>query len=305
MAGREPGGIDFSQRPRSLKRRRPMPGRHAHERETRVHLRRRRHAAERRVGVGGVERAVTCVEERNLPGCVTGRCDHLQRANAVARREGSPGPRLRTRIAPTELPDLLTGVERLLARHQARVTDGDRDLGIGELLGELVERPDVVAMGMRQSDPHDWSPARRGLREHHLRRPRYERVDQREAVVLLDEIAVDEPEARDAGDLWHERDGSAGSRRWPAAALWEDPRPWENAGRTRTGPSAGSRTRRPIRPARSPSTAPSSAGSSTTARSATASSIRWHSSTGRTWPRSHRRCRTSANKESRRTGTTT
>ena len=96
----------------------------------------------------------------------------------------------------------------LSLRQQLRVARGDQDLDARQLGGERVEPADVVLVGVRERDADDRAarlPAAAriafGAAEPHRR------VDQRQAVVLLDEERVDDPEqARDAD---HARSSSA------------------------------------------------------------------------------------------------
>ena len=83
-------------------------------------------------------------------------------------------------------------------------------LDVGELRGEGVEPADVVLVRVRERDADDRAAGLLGGGEDRLGRARvHRRVDQRQAVVLVDEERVDEAgEARDA-DAAHARSSSA------------------------------------------------------------------------------------------------
>ena len=94
----------------------------------------------------------------------------------------------------------LAGVGGLVLRQQPRVALGDRDLDAREGLGERVERADVVAVGVGQRDPHDRAAELLGRGLDRLGAAGERGVDQRQPVLLLHEVGVDEAEARDAGE---------------------------------------------------------------------------------------------------------
>ncbi len=128
---------------------------------------------------------------------MAGRGVHLERPDAVAGRERRGRRGLGPGVAALQLRLRLAGVERLVLGEQARVAGGDQHLDARQRGGELVERADVVAVGVRQRDPHDRRAERRGGGEDPLVGARDERVDERQPVVLLHEIGVDEAELGD------------------------------------------------------------------------------------------------------------
>jgi hypothetical protein len=133
------------------------------------------------------------------PWRVTGRGVDLQRADPVAGGERARRPGLRARIAAARLRVLrLAGVGALVLGQQARVARGDQDLDAGQRLRQRVEGADVVAVRVGEGDAHDRRPDALRRREDLLVAARHHRVDEREPVVLLHEIGVDEPELGDA-----------------------------------------------------------------------------------------------------------
>ena len=196
VARGEPGRAELAQRLRGLERGRVVPGRRGREREAPVALGGGGDAADRRVRVGAVQRAVAGVEERHLAGRVPGRGDHLERADPVAGRDRPRRRGLGAAVAAAQLALLLAGVERHVLGQQPRVARGDQHLGVGQRGVERVERADVILVGVGEGDPHD--RARRAVSAAAriaFSDARHRGVDQREAVVLLDEVGVDEAEA--------------------------------------------------------------------------------------------------------------
>ena len=161
VPGGEPGGIERAQAAGGGERGRLVPRHHRREREARG-LGAGRDAAERRVGVAGVERAVAGVEEREVPGRVARRGVDLERADDVAGLDRPRRPRLRAGDRAAQLDLRLVRVDRLVAGQQARVARGDQDLDAGELCRERVEAADVVLVGVGQRDPADRLPERLG-----------------------------------------------------------------------------------------------------------------------------------------------
>ena len=147
--------------------------------------------------VAGVERAVARVEEREVAGGVAGGGVDLERADPVAALDRPGRPRLRAGDTALELGLGLVRVDGLVAGQQPRVARGDEDLDPGQRGGERVEAADVVLVGVGQRDPLDRLPERGGGGQDPPGGAGDQRVDEGEAVLLLDEIAVDEPEAVD------------------------------------------------------------------------------------------------------------
>jgi hypothetical protein len=128
---------------------------------------------------------------------VSGRLDHLEAADAIARRQEHVGPRLHVRPGAREL-----AVDDVLARMNLGVQLGHRDLDRAvEALAELVERADVVAVTVRQGDAPDRGAGLFCGPEQRITAPRDRRVDEREAVVLADEKRVHEAQPRELDEI--------------------------------------------------------------------------------------------------------
>ena len=167
---------------------------------------RRRRASSRR---RRRQRAVAGVEEGDA-GRACGRARRRPRASRRARPARScasascPRPVAPRILSPAGSP----GSGDLSLGQQPRVARGDQDLRVRERGGERVEPADVVLVGVgeRRCGRSGAAALRRGSPS----RRRGERgVDQRQPVVLVDEVGVDEAaEARDA-DAAHVRSSSA------------------------------------------------------------------------------------------------
>ena len=136
---------------------------------------------------------------------VAGRGDHLKRADALARHDRARGRGGRARIAASQLPLRLAGIERTIRRlaQQAGIALGDDHLGLRQGSAERIERADVVAVGVREHDPPDRPPGARGGVEDQPGAARHHCVHERVAVVLCNQVGVDEPQASDARDASH------------------------------------------------------------------------------------------------------
>src|SRR5207253_4164735 len=108
-------------------------------------------SAERRERIARDQRAVAGVQERDMPGCVAGRGDHLQAPDALAGRHAYVGDRLDLWPAAGHLAldDGLAGVD---ARVQVREEHLHR---VAETPLQRVEGADVVAVAMGQRDAAD------------------------------------------------------------------------------------------------------------------------------------------------------
>ena len=173
----------------------PSPG----SGKRRSDLARGRDAAERRVGVGAVERAVAGVEERDVPGRVA-RARRGPRASRRGRRASivRVGFVSRAGVAAAQLVLRLAGSSDLSLAEQARVARGDQDLGARQRGRERVERSRCGRCGRGSArSGRSASPSASAAARIRFSRAREHRVDEREPVVLLDEVGVDEAEAAD------------------------------------------------------------------------------------------------------------
>jgi hypothetical protein len=99
------------------------------------------------------------------------------------------------RIVPaTAIPPFVVIASPLLL-DQARLACAYHHLDAGHRLVERIERAGMVAVAMGQSDAHDPRPVLPRRLQDRSRIAAHRRVDEREAVVLADEVAVDEAEA--------------------------------------------------------------------------------------------------------------
>ena len=140
------------------------------------------------------------VEEGDVAGRVAGRGDHLQRADPLARLEQAGRPGRRSRVAAAHLcVGRLAGIRGHVLLEQARVAARDQHLSVGQRRRQVVEPAHVVAVGMGERDPHDRRPQSVGRGQDRPRAALADGgVDQREAVLLADQVGVDEAEAGDA-----------------------------------------------------------------------------------------------------------
>jgi hypothetical protein len=148
--------------------------------------------------VAGQERPVARVQERHVPGSVTGRRDHLEAADALAPRQADvrPGRERRPRSAPLALDDPLAG-----AFAGVEVAQEDVDCG-PEPCVERIERPGVIQVPVRQRDAPDLATGALGDRQQRVGGPAETGVDERESVFLAHEERVHEPGSRQLQYVW-------------------------------------------------------------------------------------------------------
>ena len=79
-----------------------------------------------------------------------------------------------------------------------------------EPLTQMVDGPDVVAMSVRQGDPPDRPAGRTGGGDQCIGATRQRRVDERQPVILADEVSVDESKARELDEVLGQRLGAHG-----------------------------------------------------------------------------------------------
>ena len=134
---------------------------------------------------------------------VAGARDDLEAPDPVARGQADVGRGGQLGPAPGEL-----ALHHLLAGVDAGVELGHQHLGgIAELTLELIHRPDVIAVSVGEGDPADRRAGRVGGGDQRLAGARHGRVDQREPVVLADEVGVDEAVAGQLDQSVVERGG--------------------------------------------------------------------------------------------------
>jgi len=156
-----------------------------------VEVVRDRRAAVRREDVACEERAVARVEERDVARAVAGTRDDLEAPDAVAVREPDIGRRRDGRPAAGQL-----AVDDLLAGEDARVELGHEHLDrVAEALLQPVDRPRVVAVAVGERDPPDRGAGVGRGGDQRVGGAAHRRVDEREPVVLADEIRVHEVQA--------------------------------------------------------------------------------------------------------------
>lgn len=124
----------------------------------------------------------------------TGRGDDQQRTDVVARLEGGGRAGPGALEAAAELGLGLVGIDRVIAGEQAGIAGRDQDLDVGQGRRERVERADVVVVGVGQHDPLDRAVERGRCRLQLAGAAAQHRVDEGQAVVLGDQVGVDEPE---------------------------------------------------------------------------------------------------------------
>jgi hypothetical protein len=195
VARRQPGRLQRAQRAGALELGRAVPRRHAGEREGQARLVGGRDAPQRRERVAAEQGPVTAVEEGDVPGRVARRRDDLERADHVTGREGARRAGLGARVAAPQLGLRLAGIEGLVLGQQARVAGRDEDLDARQGRGDVVERADVVSMGVGQRDPHDRRAELLGGPQDRSGAARNQRVDEGQPVLFGHEVGVDEAEA--------------------------------------------------------------------------------------------------------------
>src|SRR4051794_32879690 len=130
---------------------------------------------------------------------VARRGDDLERADPVAGADPLDRSIERfLRVSAAQLAGFLTRIERTIASQEARIAIRDEHLDPWQLLRELLGRADVIHVDVGQGDPHDRLAERGRPREDRLARLRRHRVDHRQTVDLLDQVAVDQSRPRDA-----------------------------------------------------------------------------------------------------------
>src|SRR5581483_4856089 len=129
--------------------------------------------------------------ERHVPRSVAWRGYDLQAADAVAGLEQRVG--LRLDLGPTAGQ---AAVDDLLAGQDARVRLGAEELDRWAQLGpQLVDRARVIEVAVGERDPPDLGPGGAGGGDDRACAVRDQRVDEREPVVLADEVGVDQLQA--------------------------------------------------------------------------------------------------------------
>jgi hypothetical protein len=98
---------------------------------------------------------------------------------------------------PTRSPSLSSrvGVEAHIAGQQPGVAGRDQQLCVGQALVQLVERADMIHVGVGQHDPPDGLAERLGGSQDRVGAARDGRIDQRQPVVLANQVAVDRKDA--------------------------------------------------------------------------------------------------------------
>ena len=151
-------------------------------------------------GVPGVQGAVAGVEEGEVAGGMSRGGHHPQGADHLAvgnqpGRAGGGGPE----TAAHRTGGLVVACLGV-ACQQRRLPLGGDYLDAGQRRGERVQRAVVVAVGVGQHDAHDGQPQRGGAREDQPVGAGQAGIDQREPVVLDDQVLVDEAQPGDAVD---------------------------------------------------------------------------------------------------------
>jgi hypothetical protein len=153
--------------------------------------------------VAGVECAVAFIEKAEVSGCVTGRSDAAERAEELCVRNQVRGYGGRSGKCAFHFALRFVRVERTVLRwdfeEKMRVPVRNSDVDFAEEMRECVEGADVVSMRVCEKNAR-YRRARAAFAsgfEDGFCGTEDTGVDEREAVGLADEVAVDEAEARE------------------------------------------------------------------------------------------------------------
>src|SRR6266571_798016 len=189
------GWLSRQQFARTLQGQPFMPGSHRRQGKAPFEGPRNGNTTQRLEGIANDHRTVPGIEKSEMPGGMSWRGNHFEGADAISFMQQERRFRCADGIAAAQWYLWLRGVQALIAGQKTRVSLADSNLGMRQSSMQSVQRANMIDVGVGQHDAYN--------RQTQLLRRLYDLlclaahacVDQRKAIVLAHQVAIDETQA--------------------------------------------------------------------------------------------------------------